>query len=372
VDSAGTVYVADIDNNEIRKITPGGVVITLAGLAGAPGSADGTGSAARFQGPAGVAVDNANNLYVADFLNHTIRKITTEGVVTTLAGLAGAPGSADGTGSAAQFDGPNGIAVDSSGTVYVADLWTHTIRKITSGGVVTTLAGMAGVAGSVDGTGSAARFYEPSGVAVDSAGTVYVADNHTIRKITPDGLVTTLGGMVGIQGSEDGMGSAARFNGPSGVAVDRAGNLHVADTGNNAIRKGVLAVTPVIATQPQSQSVVVGGSVQFSVVAGGTPTPIYQWYFNSSPFNGATTDTLSITSVRSTDAGDYTVVVTNPLGSVTSAKATLTVSAAPVTPPVNPTPGSGGGGAIDVRFALALLTLVGARRFAGSRKSRTE
>ncbi|MGA2867464.1 MAG: immunoglobulin domain-containing protein [Verrucomicrobiota bacterium] len=241
VDSAGNVYVADSANNTIRKVTPGGVVTTLAGLAWSCGSADGTGSAARFSTPIGVAVDSAANVYVADTYNCTIRKVTPGGVVTTLAGLAGSPGSADGTASAARFNGPQGVAVDSAANVYVADFWNYTIRKVTPGGVVTTLAGQWS-SGSTDGTGSAARFYFPSGVAVDSAGNVYVADsgNCTIRKVTPGGVVSTLAGLAGSPGSADGTASAARFTNPLGVAVDSAGNVYVADTANHTIRK----VTP--------------------------------------------------------------------------------------------------------------------------------
>ncbi|MGA2867342.1 MAG: hypothetical protein ABSF95_22940 [Verrucomicrobiota bacterium] len=134
-----------------------------------------------------MAADSAANVYVPDSGNNTIRKVTPAGVVTTLAGLPGSSGSADGTGGAARFDAPEGVAADSAGNVYVADTWNHTIRKLTPGGVVTTLAGLAGTQGTADGMGSAARFYWPEGVAVDSAGNVYVADtdNFTIRKVTP-------------------------------------------------------------------------------------------------------------------------------------------------------------------------------------------
>ena len=193
VDSAGNVYVADQGNHTIRKITPAGVVSTLAGLAGSAGSTDGTGSAARFFQPLGVAVDAAGNVYVADTNNQTIRKITPAGVVSTLAGLANSQGSTDGTGSAARFFAPTSVAVDAVGDVYVADDSNHTIRKITPAGVVSTLAGLAGSAGFADGTGSAARFNNPSGVTVDAAGNAYVADsdNSAIRKITPAGVVTT-------------------------------------------------------------------------------------------------------------------------------------------------------------------------------------
>ncbi len=237
VDGTGNIYVADTVNDTIRKITPAGVVTTLAGTAGQAGNADGIGSAARFDDPTGVAVDSAGNVYVADEVNDTIRKITPAGVVTTLAGSPGQIGSADGTGSAARFDDPTGVAVDSAGNVYVADRGNDTIREITPAGVVTTLAGSPGQAGSSDGTGSAARFFDPYGVAVDGAGNVYVADtqNETIRIITPAGVVTTLAGSPGQAGSADGTGSAARFLLPQGLAVDGAGNLYVADTGNYTI-----------------------------------------------------------------------------------------------------------------------------------------
>jgi hypothetical protein len=240
VDSARNVYVADTGNSTIRKVTAAGVVTTLAGATGSQGSEDGTGAYARFAGPGSVAVDSARNVYVADAGNVTIRKVTAAGVVTTLAGTAGAFGSADGTGAAARFTSPTGIAVDRAGNVYVLDF--DTIRKITAAGVVTTLAGTAGMRGSVDGTGAAARFNSPKGIAVDSTGNIYVADtaNDTLRKVTAAGVVTTLAGAAGAFGSADGTGAAARFGFPGGVAVDSAGNVYVADTGNSAIRK----VTP--------------------------------------------------------------------------------------------------------------------------------
>ena len=242
-DADGNVYVADMNNNTIRKITPAGAVSTLAGSAtGDPGNSDGTGSAARFSGPVGVACDADGNVYVADMNNNTIRKITPAGAVSTLAGSAtGDPGNSDGTGSAARFSGPVGVACDADGNVYVADMNNNTIRKITPAGAVSTLAGSAtGDPGNSDGTGSAARFSGPVGVACDADGNVYVADmnNNTIRKITPAGAVSTLAGSAtGDPGNSDGTGSAARFSGPVGVACDADGNVYVADMNNNTIRE---------------------------------------------------------------------------------------------------------------------------------------
>jgi sugar lactone lactonase YvrE len=240
VDKSNNVYVADDFNHVIRKATAAGEVTTWAGLTGQSGSVDGAGSAARFRYPKSVAVDNAGNVYVADTGNHVVRKVSPSGDVTTLAGLAGASGWADGDGSAARFKVPTGLAVDGEGTVYVADTFNQTIRKITPAGTVTSLAGgrdeMA--FGTNDGAGIAARFNYPPHVAVDAAKNVYVADGHneTIRKITPAGLVTTLAGRTGYEGSADGIGSAAQFDNPQGLAVDNQGNIYVADTYNATIR----------------------------------------------------------------------------------------------------------------------------------------
>ena len=239
VDSANNLYVADTGNHTIRKITPAGVVSTFAGSPGMPGSADGTGAAARFNSPIGVSLDGAGNLYVGDADNNTIRKITPAGVVTTLAGKAGEVGSADGTGSNARFNGPRGVAVNAAGDVYVADTFNNTIRKITPAGVVSTLAGLAGATGSADGTGSAARFNRPRGVAVDTASNVFVADttNDTIRRITPAGVVTTVAGSALVGGSADGSVFAARFLAPFSINVSSSGDIYLADTVNDTIRK---------------------------------------------------------------------------------------------------------------------------------------
>jgi sugar lactone lactonase YvrE len=353
VDSTGNLYVADTTNSTIRKITAGGVVTTLAGTAGVTGHANGTGSAAQFYYPFGVAVDSAGNVYVADNGNSTIRKITPGGVVTTLAGTAGSYGSADGTGPAAQFNYPQGVAVDSVGNVYVADTFNSEIRKITPGGVVTTLAGTAHSPGTADGTGPAARFNYPDGVTVDSAGNVYVADtiNHTIREISPGGVVTTLAGTAGVAGSADGVGSAAGFNYPDGVAVDSVGNVYVADTGNSAIRKGVLAGLTTI-TWPQPSQITPGTALSATQLnatasAGGVNIP---GTFTYTPAAGTVLNAGAnqILSVTFTPAN---IVVYSPASTTT----TITVASGSAA-----AASSSGGGAFSTWFliALALLGLI--------------
>ncbi len=242
VDGSTNVYVADTYNHLIRKVTPAGTVSVLAG-SGSAGSANGRGSAASFYYPEGIAVDGAGNVYVTDTFNHTIRVITPAGNVSTLAGYPGYAGSSDGTGNYAYFNKPHGIAVDRNGsTIYVVDSGNHTIRIVSGYGVVTTLAGYPLNTGIADDTGGYARFNSPQGAALDLAGNLYVADclNSSIRKVTPGGVVTTLAGKPQQRGFIDGTGQSAQFYYPIGVAVDAAGNVYVGDTYNNAIRK----VTP--------------------------------------------------------------------------------------------------------------------------------
>jgi sugar lactone lactonase YvrE len=240
VDGSGNVYVADTENSTIRKITPAGTVSTLAGLAGNPGSSDGAGSTARFRIPIGAAVDTAGNVYVSDSGNYTIRKITPAGTVTTLAGSAGVSGNANGTGGAASFGGLGGLALDASGNIYVAD--ETSIRKVTAGGSVSTFAGTPGVSGSADGTGSSATFGAINAVAADGNGNIFVTDQDTVREVTSAGVVTTVAGIAGVVGSADGTGQAARFDFPNGIASFTGGILLVADTGNNSVRQLTTAV----------------------------------------------------------------------------------------------------------------------------------
>jgi sugar lactone lactonase YvrE len=248
-DAAGNVYVADgvhLYQGEspmrIRLISPDGIVSTLAGSL-KPGYSDGPALDARFSIPANIALDNVGNIYIADTKNHRIRMFSVDGTVTTIAGKmdAGyAAGYADGPASQARFREPYSVAVDGAGNVYVTDTGNQCIRIISLDGQVTTFAG-ASEPGYVDGQGSEARFNFPRGIAVDAEGNLYVVDtaNHRVRKITPDGVVTTLAGS-GEPGNADGAAEEAQFRVPEGITVDADGNLIVADTGNHRIRKVVL------------------------------------------------------------------------------------------------------------------------------------
>jgi sugar lactone lactonase YvrE len=275
VDAVGNLYVGDVDSGTVNKITPAGEVSTLGaggpaihdpiGLAvdrkGAIYAADadgnsvfklvgtaaavpvgkpGTGSTdGTYTTPTGVAVDSAGNAYVTDNGNNVIRKVTPAGAMSVFAGKGGASGSNDGPGDAARFATPRGIAIDGKDNLYVADEGNSNIRKITPAGVVTTLAGTAGQSGAANGTGAAASFSAPRSLSADAAGNVFVADtdNHTVRKITPAGVVTTLAGKAGESGKADGIAAAARFSEPRGIAVDADGNVYVADSGNGAVRQ---------------------------------------------------------------------------------------------------------------------------------------
>jgi sugar lactone lactonase YvrE len=389
-DAEGNLYLAAGDNQTIRKITPGGVVTTVAGSRNNSGSTDGPASSARFRFPGGVTVAVDGTLYVTDG-NNTVRKVATDGVVSTLAGRTGFSGSTDGSGSNALFDDPTDLAVDASGNVYVADFSNHTIRKVTPAGVVTTLAGLAGATGSTDGTGAAARFFDPRGICVDAAGNVYVADrwNHLVRKITPQGVVTTVAGRARSSGNVDGVGGEARLTSPQDLAIDGAGNLYVLEWTGSVVRRispdGMvstlagkwnqlgfangtgteatfrwpisIAVTPqgtvylsdenhtirrgvpnpasalTISSQPAAVAATTGGVISLSVVASGSGALTYQWRKDGTNITGATGATFTLTNAQATNAGNYTVVVRSALGAIASAGAAVTVGATVVAAP---------------------------------------
>lgn len=387
IDGQGNLYVADTGNSTIRKVSPTGVVTTLAGTAGQTGSQDGQGAAARFSSPTGLALDGSGNIYVTDTGNGTIRKIAPGGTTSTIAGTPGTTGSSDGTGAGASFNGPTGIAANSSGDLYVADSKNDTIRKITSAGVVTTLAGLALQAGHVDAFGIGARFSDPTGITLDAAGNIFVNDtgNFALREVTPSGSVSTfailppaygvypayaqgvnyegvttdsLGNVYVTQGpagsyvghgisvdetdlfqiSPSGVmdtlqewqymvssiGPTTQFAFVTGVARDDVGNVYILI--NSVLEKSSIASGPYITAQPQSQTAVSGETVTFSVTASGNPAPLYQWQFNGTDIPGATSPTLTVSEVGTAHAGQYSVTVFNLYTQVTSGAAVLSVT----------------------------------------------
>ncbi|UVW30707.1 hypothetical protein [Massilia sp. H6] len=235
-DSKGNIYVADSGNNVIRKIDLAGNVSTLAGSTQA-GADNGSASIASFRGPRSVAVDLAGTVYVADTGNYMIRKVMPDGTVLAFAGM-GMPGSRDGTGINAMFGAVEGIATDKNGNVWLADTSNRLIRKISAEGVVTTIAGKVTVDSSpdVDGYATEARFHFPMALAVDSEGYVFVTGNGFLRQIGPDGLVSTYT-IAGTPGYRDGFAPPTPFTTSRGITIDKQGNIYITEGNLDIIRK---------------------------------------------------------------------------------------------------------------------------------------
>jgi sugar lactone lactonase YvrE len=261
---SGTSYVADYCNNTIRKVTSAGDVTTIGGTAGVPGATDANGTNARFFGPAALVADPNGNVFVADYLNGSIRKITPTGDVTTYAGQTPHAGYTDGAAAQAAFRYPFGVVADAGGNLYITDTYNFVIRKITPAGIVSTLAGTPGVAGYVDATGSAAKFALPQGIAIDASGNLYVADNlnNSVRKVTPAGVVTTYARGAGQ--------ISPQFSAPTGVAVDKIGNVYLTDlTGVYEIDPAG-TVMPELATLPLATAITVAPNGAIYLTAGTT------------------------------------------------------------------------------------------------------
>jgi sugar lactone lactonase YvrE len=243
VDSSGNIFIADSNNHSIRKVSTSGIITTVAGNGTYGYSGDsGAATSAELYDPSGVAVDSSGNIYIADVSNQRVRKVDTSGIITTVAGNGAYGYSGDSSAAtSAELFYPRGVAVDSSGNIYIADLNNHRIRKVSTSGIITTVAGNGTYGYSGDsGAATSAELYNPSGVAVDSSGNIYIADvsNQRVRKVDTSGIITTVAGngTYGYSG-DSGAATSAELNGPYGVAVDSSGNIFIADLNNNRIRK---------------------------------------------------------------------------------------------------------------------------------------
>jgi sugar lactone lactonase YvrE len=301
VDSAGNLYIADLSNNRVRKVAPNGTITTVAGT-GTPGDSGdgGPATSAQLNNPSGVAVDSDGNLYIADYRSHRVRKVEPGGTITTVAGTGTSGYGGDGgPATAAQLAFPGGVAVDGDGNLYIADIFNSRVRKVAPGGTITTVAGTGDFAYNGDNQpATAAQLNRPYGVAVDGAGNLYIADtsNQRVRKVAPGGTITTVAG-TGTAGYNDDnqQATAAQLNNPHGVAVDGAGNLYIADTINNRVRRVQLA------------AVIVAGAFN-SNFDGNTVLQVkpnraipLQWAFTDGTTNHALlAGTVSLNSVSST------------------------------------------------------------------------
>ncbi len=328
VDSAGNLYIADAGNHRIRKVDSGGAITTVAGSGTSGFGGDGgAAAAAQLREPGGAAVDSAGNLYIADAGNHRIRKVDSGGAITTVAGSGTSGFGGDGgAATAAGLDNPIGVAVDSAGNLYIADAGNHRIRKVDTLGAITTVAGSGTAGYSGDGgAATAAQLSSPYGVAVDSAGNLYIADesNHRIRKVDSGGAITTVAGSgTAGYGGDGGAATAAQLREPIGVAVDSAGNLYIADTGNHRIR---WVLPPVRVTLTAAPGTITSG--RSATLTWSSPDAVSAEIDNDvgtvSPATGGTVE------VTPTETTAYTVTVTFADNSTAVASATVTVSDPP-------------------------------------------
>jgi len=344
-DASGNLYVADTGNSRVRRVDTNGVITTVAGTNSAGYSGDrGAAIKASLNWPTGVVFDSFGNLYIADDDNNCIRKVDTNGIITTVAGRNSAGYSGDGSAATiASLHNPRGVALDASGNLYIADQNNNRIRKVDTNGVITTVAGNGTTGYSGDGGAATnAELYGPVGVASDVLGNLYIADqnNCSVRRVGANSIITTVAGTNSRGYSGDGGAATnAKLTNPSGVVLDASGNLYIADTGNNRVRR--VDTNGVITTVAGANSAGFsgdGGAAAKAILNSplGVALDVVGNLFIADTFNQRVREvhyacypTLALTNVSASEAGSYTVVVTSPYGSVTSAVATLTVAALP-------------------------------------------
>ncbi len=395
MDGLGNIYIADRFSHRVRKVNSKGIITSVAGVGTAGFSGDGGAATnAALNGPSGVAVDAWGNLFIADF-NNRVRKVDTNGVITTIAGTGTQGYSGDGGaatnaeisfGALSGLAGTLGVTADSYGNLFIADNGNSRIRKVDTNGVITTIAGNGTTGYSGDGgpaTNAALR--NPTGVAVDGFGNIYIADTQgaRVRKAGANGVITTLvGNGVNLTRGDGGAATNAQIDNPCGLATDGLGNLFVADFYADAIREvtdhgpifsilnasvtnaGSYAVVvsnlygsvtssvasltvnypPAISASPTNQAVVLGQNAALTVSASGTSPLSYQWYFDGAALAGRTNAILNLVDAGAANAGNYVVVAASPYGSATSAVAMVKVGLPPAiaTQPSNQTATLGG------------------------------
>jgi sugar lactone lactonase YvrE len=351
IDQEGNIYIADFNASVVKKVNSQGIMTIFAGTgADGFGGDGGPASAAKLYKPVAVCLDQQGNLYISDASNKCIRKVNKKGIITTFAGTPGHPGySGDGgPATAAKLTQPAGIAADNAGNIYIADPSNSVIRKVSPNGIISTFAGNGTSGYSGDGgpaTKAEFQIGSPQGVAVDKAGNVYASDyqNHVIRKISTSGIITTIAGTGNPDYTGDG-GPAISANiwYPIGIATDNAGNVYITDSYNNTIRKIVscIAVPPSFNAQPGNKSICENGNTEFSISANNAGA--YQWQVNTgngwnnvtdggNNYSGTTTNTLTVSHANaSMNEYQFRCMATNACSNSYTTPATLAVTASKV------------------------------------------
>lgn len=367
VDGSGNLFIADLGNGRVRKVSPDGIITTMAG-GGTNYPGDNAPALDARLAPRGLALDSLGHLFIADADNNRIWAVGTNGIITLRAGNGTNGFSGDaGPATNASLNAPRDVAVDGLGNLFIADSGNNRIREVATNGIITTVAG----GGYGFGDGHPATWVplnDPWAVALDGSGNLFIADffDNLVRKVETNGIITSVAGN-GLQGysGDGGWATGAELNGPAALALSPSGNLFIADANNYRVRQlpgptllltnltadqagnydvvvtspfgsvtshvAVLTVLlpPTIIGPPSSQSVAVGGAAAFSVAAAGTTPFNYQWYFGASPLARETNSSLELTNVDFTNSGAYYVALANPYGSATSIVATLTVGLPP-------------------------------------------